>query len=68
MRYNDNEMETLNEYEALQEREAELLDLVDVMHLSLAERNALEYSMEFVQEEMGSLRCEYHHILSGRGH
>ncbi len=68
MRYNDNEMETLNEYEALQEREAELLDLVDVMSLSLAERNALEYSMEFVQEEMGSLRGEYHHILSGRGH
>ena len=67
MRYDNNEMETLNEYEALQEREAELLDLVDVMHLSLAERNALEYSMEFVQEEMGSLRGEYHHILSGRG-
>jgi hypothetical protein len=67
MRYNNNEMETLNEYEALQEREAELLDLVDMMHLSLAERNALEYSLEFVHEEMGSLRSEYHTIVSGRG-
>lgn len=68
MRYNDNEMETLNEYEALQEREAELLDLVDIMHLSLEERNALEYSLEYVQEEMGSLRGDYHNIIAGRGH
>jgi len=68
MRYNNNEMETLNEYEALQEREAELLDLVDMMNLGLAERNALEYSLEFVNEEMGSLRSEYLSVVTGRGH
>ena len=36
--------------------------------LSLAERNALEFSLEFVNEEMGSLREEYYSVVTGRGH
>ena len=66
MRYTEEEMELINEYETLQDRQAEL-DLYDQMRLTLWERNALEYSMEFVNEEMGSLRAEYLDLVEGRG-
>ena len=66
MRYTEEEMELMNEYETLRSREAEL-DLCDQMRLTQWERNALEYSMEFVNEEMGSLRAEYIDLVEGRG-
>ena len=66
MRYTEEEMEIINEYEALQGQATEL-DLVDVMRLTQWERNALEYSQEFVNEEMGSLRAEYLDLVEGRG-
>lgn len=66
MRYTEEEMEIINEYEALQGQATEL-DLVDVMRLTQWERNALEYSQEFVNEEMGSLRAEYCNLVEGRG-
>ncbi len=66
MRYTDEEMEIMNEYETLRNQEGEL-DVLDTMRLSLWERNALEYSQEFVNEEMGSLRGEYIDILKGQG-
>jgi hypothetical protein len=66
MRYTEEEMELMNEYETLRSREAEL-DLYDQMRLTQWERNALEYSMEFVNEEMGSLRAEYIDLVEGRG-
>ncbi len=68
MRYTEEEMNIMNEYETLQDRESELLDCLDWIHLSLAERNALEYSLEFATEEMGSLRGEYLNIVTGKGH
>jgi hypothetical protein len=67
MRYTEEEMNIMNEYETLQDRESELLDCLDWMNLSLAERNALECSLEFATEEMGSLRGEYLEIVTGRG-
>lgn len=67
MRYNNEEIEIMNEYETLRTEESELLDLVDMKRLSLAERNALEFSLEFVNEEMGSLREEYYSVVTGRG-
>lgn len=66
MRYDKNEMEVINEYETLK-MEEETLDLVDMMRLSLAERNALEHALEFVHEEMGSLRHEYLSVVTGGG-
>jgi hypothetical protein len=66
MRYTEEEMEIINEYESLQDR-AEELDLYDTMRLAQWERNALEYAQEFVNEEMGSLRAEYFDIVEGRG-
>ena len=67
MRYNNEEIEIMNEYETLRTEESDLLDLVDMKRLSLAERNALEFSLEFVNEEMGSLREEYYSVVTGRG-
>ncbi len=67
MRYTEEEMNIMNEYETLQDRETELLDCLDWMNLSLAERNALEDSLEFATEEMGSLRGEYLNIVTGKG-
>ncbi len=67
MRYTEEEMNTMNEYETLQDREAELLDCLDWMNLSLAERNAFECSLEFATEEMGSLRGEYLNIVTAKG-
>lgn len=66
MRYTEEEMELMNEYETLRSHKAEL-DLCDQMRLTQWERNALEYSMEFVNEEMGSLRAEYFDLVEGRG-
>ena len=67
MRYTVEEIEIMNEYETLRNQESEL-DVLDTMRLSLWERNALEYSQEFVNEEMGSLREEYYSVVTGRGH
>ncbi len=66
MRYTEAQMEIINEYETLQGQQAEL-DLYDTMRLTQWERNALEYSQEFVNEEMGSLRGEYLDLIEGRG-
>ncbi len=67
MRYTEEEMEIMNEFEALRDRESEILDVLDEMELSLAERNALEYSLEFASEEMGSLRNEYLEVFTKKG-
>ena len=67
MRYTEEEMEIMNEYETLQNKESEILDVLDEMELTLVERNALEYSLEFASEEMGSLRGEYLNVFSRKG-
>ena len=66
MRYTEQEMEIINEFEALREQKDEL-DVYDMMRMTQWERNALEYSQEFVNEEMGSLRAEYCNLVEGRG-
>jgi len=68
MRYTTEEMNIMNEYETLRNRESEIVDCLDWMNLSLAERNALEYSLAFASEEMGSLRGEYLNVVTGKGH
>lgn len=68
MRYTEEEMEIMNEFETLKDRESEILDVLDEMELTLAERNALEYSLEFASEEMGSLRGEYFEVFTKKGH
>lgn len=67
MRYTEEEMAIINEYETLRDRESEIMDVLDVMNLGLAERNALEYALEFATEEMGSLRGEYLGVVTGKG-
>ena len=67
MRYTEEEMEIMNEFETLRDRESEILDVLDEMELTLAERNALEYSLEFASEEMGSLRGEYLEVFTKKG-
>jgi hypothetical protein len=66
MRFTVERMEIINEYETLQKRESEILDCLDWMRLSLAERNALEYSLEFASEEGDALRGEYLTVLWGK--
>ena len=66
MRYTEQEMEIINEFEALREQKDEL-DVYDMMRMTQWERNALEYSQEFVNEEMGSLRAEYFGLIQGEG-
>ena len=68
MRYTVEQMEIINEYETLQKQESEILDCLDWMELGLAERNALEYSLEFASEESDALRGEYLTVLRGTGH
>jgi hypothetical protein len=68
MRYTEEEMEIMNEFETLRDRESEILDVLDEMELTLAEKNALEYSLEFASEEMGSLRGEYFEVFTKKGH
>src|SRR5438270_11164098 len=59
MRYTKEEMKIMNEYETLRNQESEILDCLEIMELSIAERNALEYSLELASEDMVSLRGEY---------